>query len=78
MGEEKAVVQLGCYSVQGSQPASVPDPEGKNGWTFLQISLTSGASYLHVKPGTAVHTTNVSPLEAEAGKWSSRSTWATL
>lgn len=57
MGEEKVVVQLSCYSVQGSQPALVPDPEWKNGWTFLQISLTSGGQLptCEARHGSAYH-----------------------
>lgn len=51
---------------------------GKMDGPFFRSLWHQEASYLHVKPGTAVHTTNVSPLEAEAEKWSSRSTWATL
>lgn len=57
MGEEKTVLQLGCCSVPGSQLASVPDPEWENGWTFLQISLTSGGQLptCEVSHGSAHH-----------------------
>lgn len=51
---------------------------GKMDGPFFRSLWHQEASYLHVKSGTAVHTTNVSPLKAEAGKWSSRFTWATL